>query len=219
MPELPDRIRQFYAEAALPDKVVERLTKSGRQARRQRMVAWASLAAAALVVISTWFGISRSRPKMTAEVVNEQVRSFFSQPDARLDFASSDPVLVRRWLEMHDGPSDFTIPAGLVGKATVGCEILSLGEQRVFIVCFVDDGTKINHSIADASERGRAGQTAIVHLVLAPKKAFATPPPGISHPHLAIQTGWAFAAWTDDSLVYMLATDAGVKPLRRALKA
>lgn len=215
MPELPDRLRQFYAEAALPDDVVARLAATGRQARRQRLLAWGGLAAAAAVAFSVWCGVSRTGPRMTVEALDEQVSAFFSRPDARLDFASSDPSEVRKWLETRKGPSDFKVPVGLAGKATVGCEILGVGDQRVFIICFLESESRIEATDTTAPKT----TPTIVHLVLAPKGLLAVVPPPAPQPRFAMHKGWAFATWSFGEQVYLLTTDAGFEPIRRALKA
>lgn len=214
MSELPDKIRQFYVDAALPAEVVERLAAAGRRARRQRMIGWGSLAAAAAVALLVWTGVGKSSPKLTAESIDEQVSKFFSRPDARLEFASPDPSEVRAWLEKRHGPSDFKIPPGLLGKATVGCEILDSEDQCIFIICFLESESRMATSDTAQPHRGPA----IVHLVLAPKKAFAVLPPATFQPPFRAHNGWTFAAWTDGEHVYLLTTDAGVEPLHRALK-
>lgn len=214
MPELPDRIRQFYAEAALPLEVVERLAAAGRKARRQRTLAWGALAAAAAVAVLMCVWREGTTPKMTVEAIDAQVSSFFSRPDARLDFASQDPREVRAWLEARQGPSDFKIPPGLLGKATVGCEVLGSGDTRIFIICFIESESRI--ASADTST---TKPPTIVHLVSVPKKALAVLPPAIPHVRFATHKGWAFVTWTDGEQVYLITTDAGFEPLHRALKA
>lgn len=214
MSELPERLRQFYAEATLPVEALERLVTAGRRAHRQRMILWGSLAAAAAAMVLLCFAPIGRSPKLTAESVDEQVSGFFAHPDARLDFASADPRAVRTWLEAHHGPSDFKIPPGLLGKATVGCEILGADDRRVFIICFLDSPGRIA-----SADTVKSAPPTIVHLVLASKKAFAALPPSIAQPRFATHRGWTLATWTDGEHVYLLTTDAGFEPLRRALKA
>lgn len=208
MPEIPDSIRHYYAAATLSADAVERCLTAARSVRRRHTLAWTALAATAVIAVAAWIGTGRNPSRTTLEDVEQRVSAFFERPDARLDFASADPTVVRQWVESHGGPRGFAIPPGLAGKPTAGCQILGEAKQRIFVVCFVssDEGP-------DTATRVR-----IVHLAVIPKSAIADIPPLRSDIRIVKQHRWSYAAWSDEALVYVLLSEAGSEPLRQALK-
>ena len=218
MSELPEKIREYYSSASLPDDVVRRLMATAHRERRRRILAWAASGVAACLAMSlVLFGVNR-HSRQSVDELEAQVKNFFSHPDSQLDFASSDPTVVRQWLEAHGGPTTINVPAGLAGKNTVGCEVFGSGDDRVFVICYVDD-TPPDPGVTEAIARKSASrQPAVVHLALVPKTAIKNSTRISDHPRLFETGAWSFAEWTDGRLLYVLATDAGIQHLRHTLR-
>ncbi len=212
-----NNIKRYYSAARLSPDAINRCLSVASHARRRQMIARIVLAAAAMLVISAGIGIHRFVSRTSIEDVEKQVSGFFERPDARLDFASENPTLVRQWLKEQGGPQEFAIPPGLAGKPTAGCEILGHAGGRIFVVCFVSGEKLTAADKADSQSPGSAHPPGIVHLVLIPKSPLAEILPPRSQARVVNGSKWSYAAWNEGALDYLLVTDAGNETLRQAL--
>jgi hypothetical protein len=117
-----------------------------------------------------------------------------------LDMKSGDLTTVREWLQTQSAPSDFTLPAGLLGRPIIGCRLLEWNARKVSLVCF-------------QLENGR-----VVHLFVT-DRCSALGTSDCNHPAFAMMNaGIAVASWRDNHRLYVLASHNGEQDLKQLLR-
>ena len=160
------------------------------------------LAAAAAVAIlcavgtSYYASLGATRHISTARY-SETALAFLGNDAPALAMTSSDHEKITRWLKAQNAPMG-TIPAGMAGLPTVGCQKYVVKGHSVSLICFALAGG------------------GIAHLFVIEQDALSDPPGG-SGPHMKQVGSWSTASWSDGKMSYMLATQAGPDALRQLL--
>lgn len=241
------KLVEFYRNQSLaPDKAAAILAEGRRlaQQRRRQQVLWRSLGIAATVAVvggGAWMAL-RTTPVPTPDDptvltvasgvslgdVEESLMAFFAQPDYELDQVSLDRAALVSWLESQGAPADLQVPGALAALDNLGCEVLSVKDQQVYVLCFYLDGVPtdahgqpmpgkkpmmVATAPADAPADGAAPMmmkkpTTLVHLVSVPRAQFRDAP-RVGAPVAMSQNGeWNFATWAQDDVVYIAASAA-----------
>lgn len=220
-------MRQHYEGKELPAARAQAILAAGRAAARARArrTYWFAAAAAVVVLGLSWFGLrpAAESPRGPAngirpEDVGAAVARFFSAPDYRLAQVSGNPAELLGWLKAQGAPTAFTVPGGMVGLPSFGCQVLEVSGQRVYLICFFLDvtpaelaaGGMIKSEMVVTSPDGTMMKKnrPLVHLVVAPAGAFRDPPDVGSRVRFAGTGEWNFEAWSQDGLVYVAAATA-----------
>lgn len=87
--------------------------------------------------------------KPTAEQLltdfRQQMVEFITTSTDHIQFANADVSEVRSWLKTKNGHEDFVVPAGLQGRPSMGCRVLSWKNQSVSFVCFEMEDKQMLH--------------------------------------------------------------------------
>jgi len=240
-----EKLADFYRRQSLaPEKSAAILAEGRKMAalhRRQKMM-WRSLQVAAAVTLVGglgWVASTRTQPAplpdivqvdgMSLTAVQDGLISFFSQPDYELDQISLDQSQLVTWLRDQGAPS-FDVPPVLEGLDNLGCEVISVGPQQIYVLCFYLDGAPVDangvtmpgkkammaaagapESADSDAESGAVMMkkpSALVHLVSVPREQFQNAPrPG--DPVMMSATGqWSFATWAEGDVVYVAGSAA-----------
>lgn len=106
----------------------------------------------------------------------------------KLDMSSKDHEAIREWLAVNGGHRQFSLPAKLGGKPSLGCRVFDWKGHKVTLICF-------NTTVGSKFEE--------VHLLVVDEKAFRNRLPE-SQPLLEHSGAWDTASWRDDGLTYVL---------------
>lgn len=163
-----------------------------------RRPAWISAAAACALLAILAVGLLRSPgpPEFSA------FRSYAVDASAtldHLDVMSSNLDDLRRWLHNGRAPGDFTIPAGLTGRPSLGCRIFDWKGQHVSLVCF------------------KLANGHVVHLFVMDRTTLRNVPSG-NTPQLALTSrGIVTASWSTGQCVYVLTSHGDERELQQLL--
>jgi hypothetical protein len=101
---------------------------------------------------------------------------------------NSDPARLRAWLAERGAPSDFTLPPGLTGVPSLGCQSYRIDGAKVSLICFA------------------YGPKQVVHLFIIKRDAVSNSPES-SKPEVHSDGDIAYAAWTQGEMSYILTGD------------
>ncbi|HEY1169861.1 MAG TPA: hypothetical protein VGH19_00705 [Verrucomicrobiae bacterium] len=106
----------------------------------------------------------------------------------KLDMSSKDHEAVREWLAVHGGHRQFSLPAKLGGKPSLGCRVFDWKGNKVTLICF-------NTTVGNKFEE--------VHLLVLDEKAVRNRP-AEDKPEFEHSGEWDMASWRDNGLTYVL---------------
>lgn len=149
---------------------------------------WASAVAAVLIILAALSGLfSRPAPTDTlAEFRADMLQKMSSDDMPHLDKLPADRQQLDTWLTEREGPRGISLPAGLVGKAGVGCQMLGWRGSKVVFLCY----------------EVSPGQLA--HLFVIEKTAWPDLGSG-GDPRIITDGKWSTASWVADGKTYVLA--------------
>lgn len=236
-----EKLAEFYRRQSLaPEKSAAILAEGRRlaaQHRRQKLM-WRTLGIAAGVCLVgglTWVNFDRTDapPAVTVAAaegvslasVQAGLVSFFSQPDYELDQISLDQAQLLDWLEAQGAPA-MQVPGVLNELDNLGCEVMTIGDQQVYVLCFYLDGAPVGADgvpmpgkkpmmTAPAAEPAADGAapmmkkpTALVHLVSVPRSQFVGAPEVGAPVEVSADGEWSFATWAQGDVVYVAGSPA-----------
>jgi hypothetical protein len=230
MSDFQRQLSQHYESQKLSDERVHEILREGAaaavRARRRRW--WWSLAAVLVLGAGlTLFQRTGSRAPLAGapvspEEVGAAVAQYFSQPDYQLSRVSANVVELAEWLQTQGAPA-FTIPENLRNRPSFGCQILEVGKQRVYLLCFVLDvtpedsagGMPIKKEMTVIAPDGTMMKKnrPLVHLIVAPRAAFRNVPTPGTWVSLTAQEQWNFQVRAEKELVYMAAAETSSERL------
>jgi hypothetical protein len=138
-------------------------------------------------------------------VIAKEVAAYFSKPDCTLSQVSDDPRRQIDWPRGQGGPDRFVVPESMQGLPSYGRKVLSVWGQNVYQSCFLLDG--ITNGAVMPGKKAE-----LMHLVVAPKAAFAAPPAQGQRTIRTLADGGYFTSWTDGDQTYVA---AGMVPAER----
>ncbi len=223
MDNLEQQLRRHFESQQLPAARVQEILAAGRAAAAKRRRVFWQAAAAALVMLAlglwgagAYFRGQAGPPVIATKAVADAVADYFSAPDYQLSQVSPDRRVLVDWLREHGGPDVFDVPAAMAGLSSYGCEVLDVQGQKVFLICFLLDAPAPGTPAGAMPEKKMMITTSpdgqmmkkslpLVHLVVAAKGQFATPPRPGEQIVLPGKTDWHFATWTQGDQVYIAA--------------
>jgi hypothetical protein len=235
MSDFQRKLREHYESQALSERRVREILQAGAvaAARRRRLQRWWGLAA---VLVLGGIGASVTLVKrsdspaliarldpVSSEAVTAAVTQFFSRPDYQLAQTSADVISLADWLQEQGAPA-FTIPKNLRDRPSYGCQILEVGDQRLFLMCFFLDATaadsvdgmpiKREMVVTAADGTMMKKNQPLVHLIIVPRAALpAAPSPG-TWVSLPAKDTWNFEIRAQDTVVYIAAGETTSDRLR-----
>ena len=232
MDDLKKQLRRHYEGQQLPDDRVQEILALGREAGAARASrGWWRMAAAAVVLLglgifgaaSYFRGPSRS-PLVAVQSIAATVVATLSDPSHQLPVVSSDREVLMEWLRQRGGPGNFEVPAAMKALSSVGCQVVEVQGQSVYVLCFFLDTPSADAPAGMTSEgkdrvaAGTAGPMMkkarpLVHLMVVSKALFSTPPRPGDPVVLPLNGTWNFATWTRGDLVYVAAAALPVDQL------
>ncbi|GAB5560265.1 MAG: hypothetical protein SynsKO_19120 [Synoicihabitans sp.] len=253
MDEPEKQFRDFYQDKSMSSERLADVLAEGRrlaEEHNRRKLFWrtASIAAGLAVVGCVgWLALSKqtSGPQtptiaeaqipsgITLPALQEEVVAFFSDPDYELDQISLNQSELLAYLKEQGAPGEIAIPAGIEALDNLGCEVLSIDGQQVYIMCFYLDGVPRDAdgvampgkkpmmagappeaapsdpvANSDAPPPMMKKPAALVHLVTIPRDQFQGAP-AVGDPVSISQEGmWGFATWAVGDVVYVAASPA-----------
>jgi len=178
----------------LAGRKIEQLTP------RYRVPTW--LAIAAMIALVLVAGISRwaepaGIPPLASTTLTAAALPAIADDKPALQMMSPDHDKILAWLKEQHAPMG-ALPASLAAMPSIGCQKLNVQGHMVTLICFKMAGGKI------------------AHLFIMKKKGMTDPPPD-NAPLYAQNGTWSTAAWSDNSMSYLLATQAGPDALKQLL--
>lgn len=159
----PELARWFVNEQALDSRISTKVQaaikppahlKSQLLAQRKivrpiawwKMPAW-QLAAAACLALLVTLGVLWFKPADQAQFAayRTAMAEFSGTKLDRFDLMSRDVAEVRRWLAQKESHGDLVLPAGLNGRASLGCRLLDWNGHKVSLVCFELENEQVAH--------------------------------------------------------------------------
>ncbi len=209
MSDLLKQIRAHYAARSLSiDKVSAILHQEGRtgavqastRGRHRQLLALAAGLAILAGIGAFWFAFSK---RADYAALRPAVIAFFADKPV-YPLVSKHPEKLRAWVIERGAPAAFRIPSKLRALASKGCTILKIDEKPAYLLCFLTENV----------EGERDG--GMVHLLVARKGDFRNVPPS-GDPSIYTSGRWSFISWTENNIVYTVASRASLKELRRYL--
>lgn len=216
--------------------------------QRRRAWFWRTTALAATIALAgglVWSNLpsSPSAPPIaqTASVatinltsVQTEVMAFFETPNYELAQISLDQPELLNWLAAQSAPASLQVPTELNDLDTLGCHVLDVSGEQVFIMCFYLDGVPRDANgvampgkkpmmvaaapeptppvaappAADAPPPMMKKPTTLVHLVSIPRAKFKNAPLAGDPVQRSSDGMWSFATWTQGDVVYVAASPA-----------
>ncbi|MCI0537671.1 MAG: hypothetical protein L0Z50_20845, partial [Verrucomicrobiales bacterium] len=197
--KLAEKIGSFPVPTDLKSKLLA-ARKVVHLPRWWQRPAWLTAAAACVALVVTLVALSiRSSSQARFADFRSFVSAVAGDKTAHLDLMSKDLVAVRQWLNNHNAPDDFVVPAGLNGLPSLGCRVLDWRGQKVSFVCFELENKEMVHLfVMDRSSMRGVPQNGIRELA-------------------ALDDGVTTLAWSSGKRVYVLASHQGEQGLRRLL--
>jgi len=233
MDDLSKQLRRHYDGQQLPEDRVREILALGRAVREERASrAWWRMAAAAAVLLGLGiFGASaylRGRGELhqtTVPFVARTVVDYLSDPTHQLPVVSTDRAMLLEWLRQRGGPANFEVPPAMTALSSLGCQVLEVQGQKVYVICFFLDEPSVGLPAGVMPEKkmmvavGPDGtmmkkSRPLVHLMVAPKAMFSAPPRPGDPAVLPLEGAWNIATWTRGDQVY---TAAAVLPADKLL--
>ncbi|MEO7599721.1 MAG: hypothetical protein ABIV50_12360 [Opitutus sp.] len=225
MEDLPDALRRHYEERRLPlDRAASILAAGRVQAahyhRRQQRRWFTAMAALLLIglgIAGSWVMHSaRSSPRSTpisVADVSHSVVQFFAASSPALGLLSPHVSDLQAWLAGKGAPASFVVPSTLETLESLGCQVLDVRGQHVSLFCFLldpvrPDSTQENLGPGGAAKSAAEPNRSLVHLLIAPRAAFAQAPRVGERVRLAPEGNWKFVAWSKGDLVFVAASEA-----------
>ncbi len=167
-------------------------------ARRRLPLAWLAAAACVVLALGVAFLLPNRSGSLSLAKLKAEIPGLTSAHAHSFADGGGDLEKIRSWLAAHGGVADFTIPAGLVNRGAVGCEVASINGTKVSILCFhLDEGRTAHLYIVDRAQMAEA------------------PPPGT--PQINQQGAYAVASWSQNGNAYFLAQQGSAEGLRQLL--
>jgi len=224
MDDLKKQLRRHYEGQQLPDDRVQEILALGRAAGEARASrAWWRMAAAAVVLLglgifgaAAYFRGHGNPSAITVQSVAGTVVNYLSDPAHPLPVVSTDHGVLVEWLRQRGGPANFEVPPAMAALSSVGCQVLDVQGEKVYIMCFFLDAQPADSPPGAMPEKkmmatvGPDGQMMkkarpLIHLMVAPKAMFATPPRPGDPVVLPLDGAWNLATWTRGDQVYVAA--------------
>ena len=234
MDDLKKQLRRHYEGQQLPDDRVQEILALGRTAGEARASrAWWRMAAAAVVLLglgifgaTAYFRGHANPSSITVQSVASTVVNYLSDPAHPLPVVSTDRGVLVEWLRQRGGPANFEVPPAMAALSSVGCQVLDVQGQKVYIMCFFLDTPPTNapagamptkKAMATVGPDGQVVQQArpLVHLLVVPKAMFATPPHPGEAVVLPLDGAWNLATWTRGDQIYVAVAVLPVDKLAR----
>lgn len=139
-----EEARRRFQEIPVPARLREHIlsrTKIIELPWWRRPVVWSAAAAVLLLIgmVALWQRQGQSSAESSFSTFRSRmVQSVLRQ--YRMDIMTNDMGYIRRFLDGHQAPSDYTLPAGLARLPAMGAGVLSWQDRRVSMVC-LDSGT------------------------------------------------------------------------------
>ncbi|MBN8712253.1 MAG: hypothetical protein BGO12_20245 [Verrucomicrobia bacterium 61-8] len=168
-----------------------------RPAAPSLLARWAAIAACA-VLAGLGLYVSQLPQQIDPRYLAAELPRLDKKHAHSFESRTGDLEAIRSWLAAHGGPSDFQIPAGLVGRGAIGCEVASVEGAKISILCFPIAG----------------GEP--VHLYVVARDRLTTPPPE-GAPVIATRNSAVLASWSSGELSYFLSGRDSAEELQRFL--
>ena len=161
---------------------------------------WLSAAAAVAIlcaVSASYHATKLAARHISTDKYHEVTLTFLGNDTPSLGMMSPDHDKIMTWLKDQQAPMG-QLPEKMASLPSVGCQKFMLQGHPVTLICF---------TIAEGK---------LVHLFVVHSKDLAEPPTQ-AEPQFQEVNGWSTASWSDGSMSYMLATQAGTDALRQLL--
>ncbi|HXG47238.1 MAG TPA: hypothetical protein VNO52_06415 [Methylomirabilota bacterium] len=199
--ERDEAVRRKLRAVPVPEGLRERILSqrpTGPVASARSYRSWLALAATVVLlaaVAAVWLG----RDRRPVDFVHYRAQMIeIVQGPMRLDYRHLELAEVQRWLAEHQAPVPTAIPTALGQEPDVGCRQLMWNNRPVALVCFIGRGDRVVHLFA-------------IRRVALPDA------PDSAAPLFASVNGWSTATWTQDDIVYLLASRLEESALRKLL--
>lgn len=197
------RVAEKFASFPVPPDLKPKLLAARKlipMPRWWRSPAWLMIAAACVVLTLT-LALLSFRPSSKPQFADfrSYVGVIAGDKAGHLGLMSKDLAAVRHWLNSHDAPDDFMVPAGLNGLPSMGCRVLDWSGSKVSFVCF------------------ELGNRRMVHLFVADRGVMRGCPGDGSVEVVTLNNGITTLSWSDDQRAYVLAGHENEQQLRKLL--
>ena len=203
--EFDRKFAEVVDEIPIPAGLQTRIMAAGASGRTRirqgslwpRRIGWAAAAIVVLVALfSSWRGLFQ--PVVSLADFRGEMISFIKLVPP-LELESRDLERIQTWLSRTDAPADVSVPPGLSALEPVGCRVLFFRGQKVTLICFRRNGTRLAHLLV------------LDHLALRSLRADGAP--------IFAQDGeWMTAAWHRKGRIYVLAAQGDRALLERYLQ-
>jgi len=246
------KLNDFYQRQSLSADRARAILAEGRALagqQRRRALFWRTAAVAATIAIAgglVWSNLpsppaanaqatqvadttTLSLPSIQAEVIN-----FFETPNYQLDRVSLDQPELLAFLQAQGAPAALQVPGELNSLDNLGCHVLEVDSEQVYIMCFYLDGVPRDaNGVAMLGKKPMMTAAAteptpppapdptaapammkkpatLVHLVAIPRAKFKNAPLAGDPVQQSSDGTWSFATWARGDVVYVAAspTDA-----------
>lgn len=218
MSDLRHQVRAHYDAHSLSPEKVSEIVASGRAAAAEQenppiafpvkrpWGRYLSLVAAVVVMafVGSWWA-GRDIGPVSYTLLAPRVIEFFSgTPD--LAPASQDKRELKAWLVAKGAPAGFQIPAPLMSLESAACQVVDVKGEKAYMSCYWTE------------KKAERGIHELVHLLVARAEDFHDQPKS-TKPVIRELDGWSFASWTDNDILYTMATAATADKLSPLLSA
>jgi hypothetical protein len=199
--EFDRKVAAKLAEVPLPADLRESILRRRKISPFRPRVSYSTLLAAAAVVAilcvaGTFWRVANYGPVDQSDYAESAVSELGDKgPD--LAMLSTDHDKVKAWLKQQDAPLGH-MPPKFASIPSIGCQRYVIHGHTVSLICFTLDG---------------GGEA---HLFMVDKNAL-NDPPGENGLQFGNVKGWNVAAWSDDRMTYMVATQESLDTLKGLL--
>jgi len=197
--EMDETLRAAFEEISPPPDLRERILASSKitpfPSRATRL--WLAAAACVLLGLSLFPILSR-QPSLSPASLEAQIPGLNALHHHDLASKPGQLESIRTWLTAHGGAADFHLPSGLTQSQGVACEVTTIDETKVTILCF------------------HLGDQGVAHLYIVNRSDLKNPPGGLD-PTFRQRGGTAIASWSQDDRSYFLSKPGDIGELRQLL--
>lgn len=197
--DLDETLRSALREISPPPGLRERILASSKITPFPTLTArlWLAVAACVLLGLSL-IPILTRQPSLSPASLEAQIPQWNALHHHDLASKSGQLAPIRTWLTDHDGSADFHLPPGLTHNQGVACEVATIDETKVTILCFP------------------LGDQGVAHLYVVNRSDLKNPPGG-RDPTFRQMGDTAIASWSQDDRSYFFSKSGDIDELRRLL--
>lgn len=197
--DLDETVRSALREISPPPDLRERILASSKVTPFPTLTTRLWLAAAACLLLGlSLIPILNRQPSLSPANLEAQIPQWNALHHHDLASKSGQIEPIRAWLNAHDGSADFHLPPGLVNNLGVACEVATIDETKVTILCF------------------HLGDQRVAHLYIVNRSDLRNPP-GEHDPTFRQMGDTAIASWSQDDRSYFLSKSGDIDELRHLL--